>query len=362
MTIFLGLLALALADPCAQLPASYKGVYATGPSPQGLNGSWNFIEKTVKTSSACPPFWGQLLLKVEAASVNPVDYNIALHHGGALGMDVSGVVVAVGKGEGCAEFKIGDQVYGDTRSGSYAEYAWAPCGKVGRRSASSPMTLADYASLPIAAGTSLEALWDAGAPWRRTAGKNLTVVITSGAGGTGVFGIMQAVALGAGRVITAARAEHAPMLKRLGATEVVDYTVHSLWDFLPAESVDVVYDNYGAPGTADLAMACLKSANSGGNSTFIFLPGKSGGLSKHPKPGVRQVDYGLFTSSPSTYAALSAMLDAKTVGPVITGRYALSAQNVEAAFRRQAAGHVVGKLVFDVARSSPPSQLLVRHL
>ena len=43
------------------------------------------------------------------------------------------------------------------------------------------------------------------------------------------------------------RAEHAEFLKGLGATDVVDYTVHSLWDVLPADSADVVYDNFGAP-------------------------------------------------------------------------------------------------------------------
>lgn len=334
------------ADPCAQLPATFKAVYANGPSPQGLNGSWNFIEREMPMRTRCPAFWGQLLLKVRAASVNPVDYKMALRQkGGTLGMDVSGVVVAVG--EGCGDFSVGDEVYGDTQRGSYAEYAWAPCSKVGRRNASSPESLAAHASLPIAAGTSLEALWDAGAPWR---GPNTSVVITSGAGGTGVFAIMQAVALGARRVITAARAEHAEFLKGLGATDVVDYTVHSLWDVLPADSADVVYDNFGAPGTADLAMKCLKGSSAGGNSTFVFLPGKGGALSKHPKAGVRQVDYGLFTSKPSTYAALSAMVDAKQVvaAPVVSGRYSLSAEHIEAAFSRQAAGHVVGKLLVSV--------------
>ena len=381
------LLAVGVAsDPCADLPTTFNAVFASGPSPQGLNGTWNFVNKQTPMKTTCPPFRGQLLVKVRAASVDPVDYKVAIKQkGGGLGMDVSGVVVAVG--DGCAGFSVGDEVYGTEPphvcrataapgaaaatggplpllgflplrvctgarlhlgAGSYAEFTWADCGLVGRRNASaSPhMSLALYASLPIAAGTSLEALWDAGAPW---AGRNATVVITSGAGGTGVFAIMQAVALGASRVVTAARPEHAPLLKQLGATEVVDYTAHSLWDVLDADSVDVVYDNYGAPGTADLAMPSLRgSASAGANSTFIFLPGKGGALSKHPKPGVRQVNYGLFTSAPSTYAALSAMVEAGTLHTVVQRRFALSAENIEAAFRLQAAGHVVGKLVIDV--------------
>ena len=95
------LLAVGVAsDPCADLPVTFKSVYATGPSPQGLNGTWNFIQKQTPTKTLCPPFWGHVLLKVRAASVNPVDYKVAIgQRGGALGMDVSGVVVAVGNFE-----------------------------------------------------------------------------------------------------------------------------------------------------------------------------------------------------------------------------------------------------------------------
>ena len=46
------LLAVGVAsDPCADLPVTFKAVYATGPSPQGLNGTWNFIQKQTPTKT-----------------------------------------------------------------------------------------------------------------------------------------------------------------------------------------------------------------------------------------------------------------------------------------------------------------------
>merc|ERR1712224_389076 len=104
--------------------------------------------------------------------------------------------------------------------------------------------------------------------------------------------IQLAKAYGASRIITAAGASHTDFLQNLGATDVIDYHKASLWDVLPADSVDIVYDNYGSAGTAD---AALPSIRSGG--VFIFLPGKGGAVSKHSKEGVKQIDYGLCDSS-----------------------------------------------------------------
>ena len=58
---------------------------------------------------------------------------------------------------------------------------------------------------------------------------------------------------------------------------------------LPDNSVDIVYDNYGAKGTADKAMPKIRSGG-----VYLVLPGGEGGsISKHPKDGVKQIDFGL---------------------------------------------------------------------
>ena len=116
--------------------------------------------------------------------------------------------------------------------------------------------------------TSAEALKKAGAPWEPS--RNLTVVVTSGSGGTGFAAIQLAKAYGAGTVVTATSGANADFVKSIGADRVVDYHQHQLFDVLANNTVDVVYDNYGAKGTADKAMGCLKPGG-----VFVFLPGKT---------------------------------------------------------------------------------------
>jgi len=309
-----------------------EAVRSTGPSPEGVTrGTWNFEVAKVPIPK---PTALEALIKVAGASVNPVDWKLALHDGPKTqGLDYSGIVA--GTGLLCRSFAVGDEVYGVTR-GTFAQYTLAPCGTFGRRSAGSPLSLIDYGTLGIGAGTSLTALWKSGLT------PNSTVVVTSGSGGTGVFAIMIAKALGAGRVITAARAAHAPLLRELGADLVVDYTQRSLWDVLPTESVDVVYDNFGANGTADRAMPSLKSCATAANSTFIFLPGKGGAISSKPKPGVRQINYGEFMPTTKAFAALDAMAVRGELRAVVQANYSFA--QVGRAYSVNAAGHVVGKL------------------
>ena len=84
-------------------------------------------------------------------------------------------------------------------------------------------------------------------------------------------------------------------------------------------------------------MASLKP-----NGTFIFLPGKGGAVTKHPKPGVKQINYGLMIPSVATLDELLVMYRAGALKPRVQAAYPLA--NVSGAFAVSAAGHVVGKL------------------
>merc|ERR1711871_1149411 len=118
---------------------------------------------------------------------------------------------------------------------------------------------------------------------------------------------------------------------------VVDYHQQDLFSALQNETVDIVYDNYGAPGTADRAMPKLRAGG-----TFIFLPGKGGSLSKHPKHGVRQINYGLMLPSKNTLDELLSMYKAGTLRRHVQHSYSLA--NVSAAFDESSTGTVAGKL------------------
>jgi NADPH:quinone reductase-like Zn-dependent oxidoreductase len=116
------------------------------------------------------------------------------------------------------------------------------------------MPMVDAATIPEVGLTSLFSLkrtaaapgtpLPTGNPWTKS---NLTVVITAGSGGTGSIGIELAKAWGAAHIATSTSgAAGIAFVKELGATFVTDYKVQDIFDALPDDSVDIVYDKYVA--------------------------------------------------------------------------------------------------------------------
>jgi hypothetical protein len=302
------------------------------------------------------PGRGEVLIRVMASSINPVDWKLltsplAIFHPKVLGFDVAGTVEAVGSG--CTRLKVGDGVYADlgksglkfggVQLGAWAQFALADESQVALKP--KRMNFTEAASLPLVGLTDYQAFKKAGFPSEFVGRKNLTVVVTSGSGGTGVIAIQLAKAGGATRIITSSSPSHAPLLKELGATDVFDYHKTTIWEQLGENSVDVVYDNYGAPGTADAAMPSIRSGGA-----FVFLPGKGGALSKHPKAGVKQINYGLCDSSNhEDLDALTSTVDAGKLKAVVQRTFALD--DIVKALNASFAGHVVGKIAVDCAAS-----------
>ena len=145
------------------------------------------------------PAEDEVLIRVRAASVNPVDYKIRSGRYPAvkeqdlpriLGRDVSGVVAAVGAG--VTQFHKGDEIFAmlDRGTGGYAEYVTIKADLC----APKPATLgyAEAAAVPLAAITAWQGLFDYG---RLEPGQR--VLIHGGAGGVGHFAIQLAKARGA---------------------------------------------------------------------------------------------------------------------------------------------------------------------
>lgn len=247
-------------------------------------------------------------------------------------MDGTGTVAEV---NACDNFKVGDDVWMvGLKLGSYAEYAVVSCTAAGLKPKS--LSFVDAGTIPMVGATSLRCLQDGlGMPLR-----NLTVVVTSGQGGTGFIGIQLAKALGASKVVTAATGAGIDVMKRLGADVVIDYHKQELFDALNDDSVDVVYDNFGLPGTADKAMHAIRKGG-----VFMILPGGNKGQpSVHPKEGVRQVancrtkDLG-----PEALNILAKLFDAGKLQPhTMSPTYGIS--EVPQAFTRLLTAGVVGKI------------------
>jgi zinc-binding alcohol dehydrogenase family protein len=160
-----------------------------------------------------------LLIRVEAISVNPVDYKQrkAATAPRVLGWDAAGTVQAVGAD--VTLFKPGDEVYyaGDvTRPGANSELHLVDERIVGRK----PRTLdfAQAAAIPLTAITAWESFFD-----RMHVKSGRTLLIISGAGGVGSIGIQLAKTAGLHVIATASRPESIAWVKKLGADEVVDH-------------------------------------------------------------------------------------------------------------------------------------------
>jgi NADPH2:quinone reductase len=171
-----------------------------------------------------------LLVKISAISVNPVDFKIrenaakdtTLDTPKIIGWDAAGTVEAVG--DKTSRFKIGDQVYyaGDlTRSGSNAEYQLIDERIVGIKPKN--LTMAEAAAIPLTGLTAWESLFDRIKVNPET-DKGKTVLILAGAGGVGSIAIQIAKKVGGLTVIaTASRPESKNWCKELGADFVVNH-------------------------------------------------------------------------------------------------------------------------------------------
>jgi NADPH:quinone reductase-like Zn-dependent oxidoreductase len=189
------------------------------------------------------PATGELLIKVQAASVNPLDYKT---RAGFLkdyfphtlpfipGWDASGIVEAVGSG--VTKFKKGDEVYAKTnRDGTYAEYAI-----VTQTEAAMKPKSVDHigaAAIPIAALTAWQALFEKG---HLAAGQK--VLIHAAAGGVGSFAVQLAKWKGA-HVIGTASAKNQAFLRELGTDDPIDYEKMRFDDVV--DGVDLVFDTIG---------------------------------------------------------------------------------------------------------------------
>lgn len=200
----------------------------------------------------CGP--GEVLVRVKAAGVNPVDWKIRegwlkemLPHAFPLipGWDVAGTVEAVGAG--VQAWQVGDDVYAYARKptvqhGAYAEFITLDAAHVARKPAN--LTFEEAASVPLAALTAWQSLFGPG-----QLKETERVLVHAAAGGVGSFAVQLARNAGAEVFGTASAGNHA-FLKELGASLVIDYRAGDLADAVrqaAPDGLDLVYDCVGGP-------------------------------------------------------------------------------------------------------------------
>ncbi|KAN0122284.1 GroES-like protein [Hyaloscypha variabilis] len=199
----------------------------------------------------------ELLIRVRAASVNPVDVKLASSigkmMGGAnfpskLGYDLAGEVVDVGTD--VSTFKKGDEVYsrvGTEHKGTLAEYCLSSVSTTALKPAS--LSFAEAAAIPLAAQTALQAL-DVGEEQVKGGLKGKVVYVPAGLSGTGSFGVQLAKnVFGAKSVVTSLSPGKIKLIGELmgeGTPDViVDYTKQKTVDVTGKGSVDFMFDTVG---------------------------------------------------------------------------------------------------------------------
>ncbi|MGH8081597.1 MAG: zinc-binding alcohol dehydrogenase family protein [Lysobacter sp.] len=169
-----------------------------------------------------------LLVRVEAVSVNPVDTKVRSPkpqveaQPRVLGYDAAGIVEAIG--ENVSRFKVGDRVYyaGDiTRPGSNSELQLVDERIVG--AAPKSLSAAEAAALPLTAITAWELLFQRMPFDSENGGQGKSLLIIAGAGGVGSIAIQIAKRAGFQVIATASRTETVEWCKQMGADHVIDH-------------------------------------------------------------------------------------------------------------------------------------------
>ncbi len=285
------------------------------------------------------PKSNEVLVRVHAAGVNPVDWKVREGLLGKskarlpmiLGGEIAGVVESCGAD--VKSFKAGDEVWALlplTHWGGYAEFASVPESELAKKPKS--LDFVHAAGVPLAALTAYQALVD-------TAGlkEGQTVLIHAGAGGVGHFAIQIAKSKGA-KVIATASAKHLAFLKELGADVTIDYTAQKFEEV--AKDVDVVLDSIGKE-TQERSLACLKK---GGYLVSIVQPpdmkklGELGlkGAVMLVKPDTKELDL------------LAKLIEEQKLKCVVSETVPLA--EAKRAHALSEAGHTQGKIVLQVVK------------
>ena len=285
------------------------------------------------------PKQDQLLIRVTAAGVNPVDGMIRSgifdkegHRAFpiVLGGDIAGMVERVGSK--ITKFKSADPVFAYVsldNSGGYAQYALV----TEREAAPKPksLTYVEAAAVPIVALTAWQALIDTA---KLKAGQ--TVLIHGGSGGVGSFAIQIAKARGA-KVIATASTANQDLLKQLGADVAIDYTKQNFEDI--AKEVDVVLDSIGKD-TLARSYGVVKKA---GIIVSLVARPDPAELEKH---GIRGEAFSVDPNS-DELGEIGKLIDEKKINVIVSQTFPLL--EARKAQEQVATGHTRGKIVLKVA-------------
>lgn len=277
------------------------------------------------------PGKGEVLIRVHAASVNPFDWKcrrglVSMPLPAVLGSDVSGTV-ETSRADG---FAAGDQVFGISASGGYAEYSTASAAMIAKKPEG--VSHEQAAAIPVAGLTAWQALFD-----RAGLRGGQTALVAGAAGGVGHFAVQFAKLAGA-RAIGTGSARSRDFVLGLGADEYVDYTRQDVGEAV--SGADLAFDTVGGDTTASL----LPAVREGGMLVTIA------GDPHEEAARERGVHAALLVMSPKSeqLARIAQLVASGDVHVEIAEAIPLA--DARRAHELSESGHVRGKLVLTVAK------------
>ncbi|XP_054719852.1 reticulon-4-interacting protein 1, mitochondrial-like isoform X2 [Uloborus diversus] len=327
-----------------------------------------------------------VLVKVHAASINPLDVRMTEGYGRnafnfvrqvnqcsltpqnefplILGRDFSGTIAYVGKN--VKKFKCGDEVWGATspwENGSHADYLLAHSCKISKKPES--LNHLEAASFPYAALTAWAAIrCFAGLSEKNSYGKR--ILITGASGGVGTFAVQLLKAWGADVSVTC-RADAVELMQNLGADAILDYTSQDFKSTLSdLKGLDVIIDNIGGDYPA-LTIELLKKMQSSKYVTVVspllkntdeqgVLLGTASSAVQATLDTVmslkdgRSFRWAYFMPNMCALKSIARMIDEKQIVPVIEKTFKF--EEIQDAYKKVSDGHARGKVVVNFEMSS----------
>ena len=282
------------------------------------------------------PQAGEVLVRVLAAGVNPVDWKITegyvknfmpVQFPYIPGRDIAGIVEEVGPG--VTEFQQGQAVFGQTAQGGYAEYTVASINKLALKP--ERITFEEAATIPVGATTAWQGLFE-----NADLQAGQTILVQGAAGGVGLFVVQFAHRKGA-HVIATTSTANVDFVRSLGAEKVIDYKTTSVEQVV--HDVDFVFDTVGEATLAS-SVQVLKQ-----NGTLVSIAGQP------PEQKVRERNIHVVSFMAQVSTALlqtfARFIDDGQVKAAVEKTFLLSA--ADHAVIHSQSGHSRGRVVLQVA-------------
>lgn len=297
----------------------------------------------------------EVLVEVRAAGVDPgvwhlmtgrpymiraMGFGVTKPKVAVRGRDVAGVVAAVGTR--VTRFSPGDEVYGTSESGSFAEYATAPDKQLAHKPANA--TFEQAAVTPISGGTALQAVRDSG-----EVESGQQVLVIGAAGGVGAFAVQIAKATGA-HVTGVCSTAKIDLVRSLGAADVIDYTRREVDQ--GGARYDVIIDTAGNRRLSLLRRAMTPKG------TLVLVGGEHGGgpllggFDRQLRAPIASLFVGqklkalVAKERAEDLEALTRLIESGDITPMVGRTYSLSA--AADAINYLAEGHAGGKVALTV--------------